>query len=335
MPISIHFVLIQAKPMPLPRKRLVSLDDTPYYHCIARCVRRAYLCGTDPITGFDFEHRRQWIVDRMKWLSSIFAIDICAYAVMNNHYHVVLKIDTNRAKKWSDREVAELWAKIFSTPQYIRCWLKNGPLCESEIAMTENKINTWRNRLYDLSWYMRCLNEAIARMANEEDNCTGRFWEGRFKSQALLDERALLACMAYVDLNPVRASIANTLDKSDYTSVQQRILQPTDESILPFSDQTDRPEQLPYSALDYLELVGWAKLEIQSDGEGQGSHEIPRILQQLAMDRKFVLGYLSKRSKMSFRAIGPWSRLRAMAKSVGLKFLHGKDFSQRLCPEAG
>jgi len=319
--------------MPLPRKRLVSLDDTPYYHCIARCVRRAYLCGTDPITGFDFEHRRQWIVDRMKWLSSIYAIDICAYAVMNNHYHVVLKIDVNRAKKWSDREVAALWNKVFSTPQYISRWLKNKPLSEGEIEMVAKDINKWRHRLYDLSWYMRCLNEAIARMANEEDNCTGRFWEGRFKSQALLDERALLSCMAYVDLNPVRAAIANTLDESDYTSIQQRILQPTDESILPFSDQTERPERLPYSARDYLELVGWAKLEIQNEGKGHISHESPRILQQLAMNRKFVLGYLSKRSKTSFRAIGPWSRLCAMAKSVGLKFLHGKDFSEQLCPE--
>jgi REP element-mobilizing transposase RayT len=269
----------------------------------------------------------------MKWLSSIFAIDICAYAVMNNHYHIVLKIDANRAKQWSDREVAELWTKIFAAPHYIRHWLNSKTLSEDEIGIVEKKINTWRNRLYDLSWYMRCLNEAIARMANEEDSCTGRFWEGRFKSQALLDERALLTCMAYVDLNPVRAAIANTLDESDYTSIQQRIQQPNDESILPFSDQTKRPNRLPYSVVDYLELVSWAKLEILSEGKARISQEIPRVLLQFAIDSQFVIGYLSKRSKKHFRAIGPWSRLCAMAKSVGLKFLHGKDFSQQLCPE--
>jgi REP element-mobilizing transposase RayT len=109
--------------MPQPRKRRVSLQDTPYYHCISRCVRRAFLCGKDTHTGFDFEHRRQWIVDRIRLLCSVFSVDLCAYAIMSNHYHIVVRI-------------------------------------------------------------------------NAEDHCTGRLWEGRFKSQALLDERALLACMA-------------------------------------------------------------------------------------------------------------------------------------------
>ena len=104
--------------MPEPRHRQISLEDTPYYHCISRCVRRAFLCGSDPLTGFDFEHRRQWIVDRIKLLSSVFAIDLCAFAIMSDHYHIVLRIDVERAKQWTDHEVAKralqenLWVKI-------------------------------------------------------------------------------------------------------------------------------------------------------------------------------------------------------------------------------
>jgi hypothetical protein len=91
--------------MPRPRKRLVSLDDTPYYHCISRCVRRAFLCGTDPVTGFDFSHRRGWIVERMQSLAEIFAIDLCAYAVMSNHYHVVVLSDYLELVDWSGRAI--------------------------------------------------------------------------------------------------------------------------------------------------------------------------------------------------------------------------------------
>ncbi len=107
-------------PMPQPRKRLVSLSDTPYYHCISRCVRRAFLCGVDPNSGFDFSHRRGWIVERLKELAGVFAIDLCAYAVMSNHYHVVIRVDREQAQAWPDTEVAERWLQLFTGPDLVR-----------------------------------------------------------------------------------------------------------------------------------------------------------------------------------------------------------------------
>ena len=212
------------KPVTRARSQQVSLSETPYYHCISRCVRRAYLCGDDPVSGRNFDHRKQWLVIRIKELAARFAIDVCAYAVMSNHYHLVLHVDLADAESWSDEEVIKRWTALFPS---------NGKLIEtlylnrkSKTAQKQlhKKIEEWRSRLSDISWFMRCLNESIARRANREDECSGRFWEGRFKSQALLDEKALVTCMAYVDLNPVRAGITDALDSSDFTSIQERLI---------------------------------------------------------------------------------------------------------------
>jgi REP element-mobilizing transposase RayT len=209
--------------MPKPRKALVSLEATPYYHCVSRCVRRAFLCGTDAQSGNSYEHRRQWIQDRMRELANVFAIDLCAYAVMSNHYHVVLHVDRHEAEGWSEREVIRRWQELFTGHPMAQRYLAGDALLEVEQKLVSELVALWRQRLMDISWYMRCLNEAIARQANEEDDCTGRFWEGRFKSQALLDEKALAACLAYVDLNPIRDGMAETPETSDHTAIQERI----------------------------------------------------------------------------------------------------------------
>jgi hypothetical protein len=122
----------------------------------------------------------------------------------------VVRIDVEQVQDWSDEEIARRWLSIFSGPLLMHQHLGGADLTEPELEYIHVLFATWRHRLSDLSWFMRCLNEPIARMANAEDHCTGRFWEGRFKSQALLDARAVLACMAYVDLNPIRAAMAST-----------------------------------------------------------------------------------------------------------------------------
>jgi REP element-mobilizing transposase RayT len=206
------------------RSQQISLNDTPYYHCISRCVRRAYLCGDDPVTGRNFDHRKQWLVTKIKQLSAQFSIDVCAYAIMSNHYHLVLHVDTDKAASLSDAEILARWTTLFP---------RNGTLVETLVKnqnsraakkLLQQKLELWRERLQDISWFMRCINETVARQANREDECSGRFWEGRFKSQALLDEKAVVTCMAYVDLNPIRAGVTDTLENSDFTSIQERLI---------------------------------------------------------------------------------------------------------------
>ncbi len=317
--------------MPQPRNRQVSLDDTPYYHCISRCVRRAFLCGKDARTGFDFEHRRQWIVDRIKLLCSTFAVDLCAYAVMSNHYHIVIRINQDQAVAWSDREVAERWMQIFTGPILMHRHLAATDLTAPEFEQVAELFATWRKRLCDISWFMRCINEPIARMANAEDHCTGRFWEGRFTSQALLDERAVLACMTYVDLNPIRAAMARTPEHSEYTSIRERIVSAHDSPLLPFTDQA--ADGIPFKLKDYLQLMDWAGRAIKENKRGYIPTGMPPILTRLGMQATPVLEYLAKQEKYTSAALGPVSMLRAFAKSVGRRFVKGQSFGKHLCPE--
>jgi len=317
--------------MPEPRYRQVSIEDTPYYHCISRCVRRAFLCGKDTQTGFDFGHRRHWIIDRIKLLCSVFAVDLCAYAIMSNHYHVVVRIDAEQAKGWSDQEVAKRWMQVFSGPLLIHQYLDNATLTATELEWVAELFSTWRDRLRDLSWFMRCLNEPIARMANAEDHCTGRFWEGRFKSQALLDARAVLACMAYVDLNPIRAAMAKTPEQSDFTSIQERIDNSQTTCLRPFAEQD--ADGIPFDLKDYMELVDWGGREVRQHKRGYIPANIPPILTRLRMDAAPVLDYLVKNDMPSFGALGPVSMLKVFAKSIGRKFVKGHAFGNQLCPE--
>ncbi len=302
------------------RETLISLDSTPFYHCYVRCVRRAYLCGDDHSTGENYDHRKQWIVSRLRFLSYVYAVDVCAYAVMSNHYHVVLHADKARAQAWSNKEVAERWMQLYSGHMLVDHWLENPEAIDAATqAAVDEIIEKWRKRLYDISWFMRGVNETIARMANEEENCKGRFWEGRFKSQALLDEAALLSCMAYVDLNPIRAAMETDLMESDFTSIQQRLFDYVkykntkskseqqlnarvqkqrelkaemgldalpEAPLMPFdgSSHTDTRHALPFTREDYFDLVDTTGRILRDDKRGAIASELPAIVSRLGIN---------------------------------------------------
>jgi len=166
--------------MPKPRKSLISLESTSYYHCISRCVPRAFLCGEDAYTGRSFEHRRGWIEGRLLELAQIFAIEVCGYSLTATHSHRVLHVDQPLAESWTIREVVERWHQLFSGTELSERYLREESLLEVEQQL-EDLAETWRERLTSVRWFIRCLNGQIARKANEEDACTGHFWEGRFR----------------------------------------------------------------------------------------------------------------------------------------------------------
>ena len=239
------------------RSHIVPPDEVGVYHCIARCVRRAFLCGVDPLTGRYYEHRKEWIRERLELLASVFAIDICGYAVMGNHLHVVLRVRPDLVRDWSDEEVALRWTRL-CPPRNPATGEKMEPSeCDLNMIVSDPaRLAVIRQRLSSLSWFMGRLSEPIARRANREDECKGRFWEGRFKSLALLDEAAILACSIYVDLNPIRAGVATTPEQSAYTSAYDRIR--SMESINPPATelgQASPVESPPLGSIDPISLT--------------------------------------------------------------------------------
>jgi len=295
--------------MTVPRRIQISLDHTPYYHCTTRCVRRAYLCGRDRHTGKDFGHRKQWLENRMANLSQIFAVDLLAYAIMSNHYHIVVSLRPSKSDTWSDNEIKERWSKVFSMPE----------------EASAEKLALWRERLCSLSWFMRCLNEPLARVANREDDCKGRFWEGRFRCQALLDEAALIRCMAYVDLNPIRAAVAKTPETSPHTSIAARIRQ-RDKHLLPFVDNVYHDEHaIPISQRDYLQLIDWTGRQLHPEKSGRISTKLPPILVRLNVDSQQWIREMNHYGKWYYRAVGSMHAMDMYCQYLGQQWLKGKS----------
>ncbi|PHS14047.1 MAG: transposase [Kangiella sp.] len=320
--------------MTIARKQLIDLSHTPYYHCINRCVRRAWLCGDDPLTGKNYDGRKQSIVNRMKFLTTVFGIELCAYVVMSNHYHVVLHVNAELIDNLTEKEVAKRWVQVYKNAIGIR-YIEGAKLDIKEQEAMNTYLPIWRERLKDISWYMRALNEGIARKANKEDDCKGHFWEGRFKSQALTDEAALLACMAYVDLNPIRAKIAKTPEDSNHTSIQEHIIahqqqnniklskklknvlkdnpQNIDNSpkyLKTFSQQNVKNDQaLPIERESYLELVDYTGKAIRSGKRGAIPENLKPILIRLSINPAHWVSTVSTYKQAFGKVVGSIAKL--------------------------
>ena len=328
--------------MTRPRSSLVSVSDTPYYHCIGRCVRQSFLCGTDPVSGKSFDHRKQHILERLKLLTEVFAIELCAYALMSNHYHLVLRLKPELAAQWSEREVVVRWRRLYAGPSCVARYLDGAVLDESESALLADCIPRWRRRLVDLSWFMRCVNEYIARMANAEDGCRGRFWEGRFKSQALLDEAALLTVMAYVDLNPVRAGIAESVAGSEFTSGQQRLREvvtpdatqsrEAKPALLPFAEAMRQGEEgcLPFNLQDYLSLLDTTGRILHPRKRGTIPASTPSLLTSLGLAPGEWMKSVAELHARFRLFIGSPHRLSTLAERRGWRWIQGQTAARQL-----
>jgi len=306
--------------MTMPRRQLVDVAVTRYYHCISRCVRRAFLCG-EGVT-----HRKAWIEARLELLAKHFAVSVCGYAILDNHLHILCRLDPGIADDWSNEEVVRRWIAVYrpscldvDNPATVQAWIDNQ--CQDTA-----RVARYRARLQDLGWFMKALKEPLARLANKEDDCKGTFWEARYKSIAILDEQALLATCAYIDLNPFAAGIAKTPEAAPHTSIKQRVdhvringnldtLQAAAAAkstpaarieadleqshwLCPLQDRNAngavREGMLPgFSLSSYLELVDWTA-RLCRMGKARITQEVASIMTRLGTSPEYWQSHLQK-----------------------------------------
>ncbi|HSX59226.1 MAG TPA: hypothetical protein VLF18_03400 [Tahibacter sp.] len=313
------------------RSLLVPPNSEGWYHCIQRCVRRSFLCGEDSYTGFSFEHRKSWIEDRLRVLGDCFAISIHAYAVMSNHLHIVLQVVPDVVAAWSDEEVAARWVRIYPPARGDAAAVE---LKRQQLAADPGRIEVIRSRLGNLSWFMRCLAEPIARRANREDGCTGRFWEGRYKCQVLCNERAVLAAMTYVDLNPVRSGTAEGLDTSKHAGVRARIEKarkhPETLAALLRPIIGIQRSTLSISTADYLAILDWTGRAAAVGKRGTIASDAPAALSMVDGDpERWALRVRGFGSAWA-RVVGSARDLRDAAERIGQRWLKGVRFALQL-----
>ncbi len=317
--------------MTRPRSGTVAADAAGYYHCSARCVRQTWLCGIDPQTGMNYEHRRGWVEHRLLQLADSFAVGLYAWAVMSNHSHVVLYVDPKLPESWTAEEVAERWSRIHrrlgdaETTEEVALRQRR----RDAILTNAERLAEIRRRLGSISWFMRFLNEAIALAANAEDGCSGRFWEGRFACKALVDDAAVLGCMSYVDLNPIRAGVATDLDNSEFTSIRRRLSALADDR-----SSLGSVQMVPLAGLsaasfpkisthEYVELTDWTGRQQRSDKKGLIAGPPPECLAMFTKDLTLWARMTTELEQGFGAAVGQPHALRQFAERTGRRWVRG------------
>lgn len=342
-----------------PRRDIIDENEVGVYHCFNRCVRAESLLKEDLKKGPDYEQRKDWLLGMLTFMAGIFSIDFLKYAVMDNHLHLILRNRPDLVRKWSRPKVLRRAMQLFPERFRRRGWYvePSDPL-PKHLLENEELIDQMRKRLSSISWLMKVLQERIARHCNREDEVTGHFWAGRFKSERLLDDGAVLACSMYIDLNPIRAGTADRPEKSKYTSAYDRIRgmlarrqkrkgnstqKLPDGFLSPLNVQGDYPnEDLAEAGLRasnkgifemsleiYIELLDTVGRMLRTDKRGAIPSDLAAILERLGISPEYFVGCVETYGQWARSAVGAENKLREMAAKMKRRWLQGVTQASR------
>jgi hypothetical protein len=339
------------------RKEIVRPGQPGIFHVYSQCVRQAFLMGVDRTTGRNYNHRRDWVVDRLLLLTECFAIDVAFMGIMSNHFHLILRVTPRLVDRMGSWEVARRWLRVYPGKRVLDGpWIE--PTEEQVKALAEDKeqIAKIRKRLSNVSWFMAALCEWIARKANREDGCRGRFWAGRFGCREIRTEGGLLICGLYVDLNQIRAGEALTPESSIHCSVAWRIaasvqrkaspgaVSTADDWLAPLTLEQDHLEEVPsvsgrrasdkgllnMTLDEYLQLLDSVGRALRAEKRGAIPADLAPILERLGLQSEQFVETVDKLTQRFRRMLGPADEMAARAAESGRKWFQGQPHASRV-----
>ena len=334
-----------------PRSKVINEDEVGTYHCFNRCVRHAYLMGEDFATKRNYNHRKNWFRSLLENLASQFAIDMAKYALLDNHFHLLVRNRPDLAAQWTGEEILRramtIWPSSFRRDKtFVQ---PHEPLPEM-LLKNKKLIKKMRRRLSSISWLMKTVCERIARRANLEDGVTGVFWDGRFRCERLLDDAAVLACSVYIDLNLVRAGRHRTPESSRFTSAYDRIRGlrarmrrrqqegiAQDGFLCPLNALGDYPNEelakagkrasdkglLEMPLPVYLHILDRTGRELRRDKRGAIPASLAPILERLGIAADKWLQCVSTYAQWARKVVGSVEHMRIAAKRADRHWNHG------------
>jgi hypothetical protein len=345
------------------RKEIIDESNPGFYHIIVRCVRQAFLCGYDKYSKRNYDHRKVWIRDRLKHLAEIFGVQVYSYAILCNHYHLALRNRPDLVAEWSDEEVAKRWWKLF--PKRRKASGEAARPSKEELEELTKDFHVMalaREKLSSISYFMQLQNQYIARISNVEDGCKGRFFDGRFKCTRLEDVPVIAVCMQYIELNPIRAGMAKSLDESEFTSAFERLMgEKAKRRVQGYERKRRKGEKLTarqkallkgeraklrdsqwlapldeegspfegFEVSEYLAMVEAGGRRVRSGKRGSVPESVPPLLERLDLDAKCWLEVLEGFGRLFFRVAGKGESMAAAAERAGRRSYHGVRAGRR------
>jgi hypothetical protein len=298
------------------------------------------------------------VFERLELLAANFVIDTCFFAVLANHLHLVLRTTPRLVKRMGTWEVARRWLRVFPGRRVLDGkWVQPTEQQVQALAEDKEKIKQIRKRLASISWFMAALSEYIARRSNLEDDCTGRFFEGRFSCREVTDERALLVCGLYVDLNPVRAGEVRTATAAAHSSAALRLrgqqatargqssgefavdgwlapltLQPDHLGDTPSSSGRRASDKglLPMSQDAYLRLLNWCGRQVDREQCDVMPEDLAPLVARMGVVPEELVATVRDFPRRFRRFAGTVAQFRQRAAEVGRRWLQGVRCAARV-----